>query len=765
MDSDVIYEQVISKISSDIYGKPELAKATLIKFAEIQAQQPHLGMKNMIALAVLAKNEGIEISEVNTYNAWKQKDQRIQILNNANSLYIYAKKQLPNKRNVLIKIPVYDYSQTNAAQFGYIPKNENILLLNHNNESNENFLNSFKNHLVSKGYVSRINNKENSFNINTGIFNLNNENKPEDNVRYLIERIVKSRIFDLSTMEPNSKEYNEILFLSKNEKETIEKLVLKSILNKFNIKVNSNINITPLGVDSENKIKIIASEIRNNIENLGIEEFLKNRQDRYFQEFKSAHQNIRKKPRKWVEFSKLTDSEKDTLKKRGYESIVSSDPSTILSRISANFRPHTSGYKIDSIDGEKTTSTSFYLKDGRWSFNRFGGVGQSGSIIDFVMIETKLDIKDALELCYDALNIKNPLQEAYESIKLENERKMKEAGITPKNNTAKKSKPQKAQVQETKKDIAQILKETKERNENIKSQNEELEKQNSNRSRVSRVSKMIPPKFKIMMRERGIAKLPKEALHLTLEFKKDDGSTYEVQGIGILAGPEEDLNNLYDILDENTFCNINEDWDNVTLSGDVHFPAYKSRDGKMRKTQSAGPKQFTYINNNGKNSKKCAVFESKNDYFAAAQLVDYNSQNIDVFVGNGIGQARKINKAILDNNYSLIDFYTQNDIPALKFMSDTLQGYSKGIKSIRYETKEFGQDINDLILAHPNQDVTKRLKQSESANRIIVDMIDNMEKYIKDIKDEKTRTGYENELKKVADKLDIYNPSQPTFNL
>lgn len=116
--------------------------------------------------------------------------------------------------------------------------------------------------------------------------------------------------------------------------------------------------------------------------------------------------------------SRLSELQIKELSSLGKRLIVSSDPEPILRAIGAEYRPDRNKYKILRISQEDTKSTEFLNLSGEWFFNRFGGAGENGNIIDFVMLEMpSIGYKDAIKLCFDTLNIKNPLEEAIEILK------------------------------------------------------------------------------------------------------------------------------------------------------------------------------------------------------------------------------------------------------------------------------------------------------------------------------------------------------------
>jgi len=118
------------------------------------------------------------------------------------------------------------------------------------------------------------------------------------------------------------------------------------------------------------------------------------------------------------------------------------------------------------------------------------------------------------------------------------------------------------------------------------------------------------------------------------------------------------------------------------------------------------------------NSKDVAVFESKMDYAAAYQQIDFFKT--DVIIANSTSNAFKVADEI-KNRYETVHFFNQNDEPGKKFVREIIDNAKvKNYSFIKYQKEEVKQDINDLIKS--KVDLQKRRKlvvQKESSNNQI----------------------------------------------
>ena len=749
---EVLYKQAVRAIQSNIYKNREVAQNAIQRFVKLQAQHSTLGTKNMFTLAILAKNEGIELTEINTFSAWNRRDKRISTLQRENPLYIYVPNKLQNGETVLVKNPVYDFSQTNAAQFGYKPKNSKEVMFSDNEEENIALLEDVKKHLSIKN-ITTTPSTSNFYDLNINTISVNKNETTKQNMDFIITQLVKQIGFNPNNFQQKTKDYEDLIYMSELEKQNMIGIISQGILSRFNIEKENEVNTLYFGTNLDEKLRFLTKKVGLISKKLDLDIFITNK----IKEVQPKKPKIKKN--KFIEFRKLTDEEKQALKDKGYEMIISANPEQILSDINANFEPKGGIIKINSIAGEPTKSTNFFIKDGTWRFNRFGGDGEAGDIIKFVMLETGLEYGDAINRCFSALDKQNPLTEAYEIIKLQNQAKLKEAGIDVAQTEQSTTKPTQL--------IDEIIENARIKNEELLKQNLTLEKTTKTNSRVVLASKEIPTKYITLMRDRGITKLPKEALYLKFEYKTNkDGAdtTYLKEGIGLLCGDKEKLDSIYETIAKNRSCKIEEDWEDTKIGGDVHFHAYIDQHGNTRKTASAGKKHHTFIDNEGTISKKAAIFESKNDYFAASQKTNFIDKKTDVYVANGVGQWSGIKDAISANAYTSISLYTQNDIPAIRFAKKTLESYNRELKALTYSVKEFGMDPNDLLLANLTKKIDDRFKKFNGIDNVILEMADKMEAHINTLAPE-DRNKTQKELETAFESINVIRLKQQELNL
>ncbi len=179
------------------------------------------------------------------------------------------------------------------------------------------------------------------------------------------------------------------------------------------------------------------------------------------------------------------------------------------------------------------------------------------------------------------------------------------------------------------------------------------------------------------LKSRGIIKIPPQFKMITGEYIDKNNQTRKAFGIGI-----ETLN---------------------SKGADIHF---LKQIGSL-KTMSFGEKNISYFKSK-EPAKSVAVFESKMDYAAAYQQIDFKLT--DVLIANSTSNAHKVAKIIKDK-YNDVQFYNQNDKAGIQFVRDVTKEYGvTDFKYIKYDKSEQNQDINDLV--KNNVELEKREEQS-----------------------------------------------------
>ncbi len=171
------------------------------------------------------------------------------------------------------------------------------------------------------------------------------------------------------------------------------------------------------------------------------------------------------------------------------------------------------------------------------------------------------------------------------------------------------------------------------------------------------------------LKSRSIIKIPPQFKMITGEYINKAGDIKKAFGVGIQT-----LNNK---------------------GADIHF---LKQVGSL-KTMNFGEKNISYFKSSNPNN-LVAIFESKMDYAAAYQQIEFS--NIDIVIANSTSSFHKVAKIIKDR-YSSIQFYNQNDKAGIQFVKDVTKNANiTDFKYIKYEKQEQGQDIKDLIINNIN---------------------------------------------------------------
>ena len=196
-------------------------------------------------------------------------------------------------------------------------------------------------------------------------------------------------------------------------------------------------------------------------------------------------------------------------------------------------------------------------------------------------------------------------------------------------------------------------------------------------SRVTMIKKIAGYKPAVdYLASRGIHKVPPQFKMITGEYVNRVGEIKKAFGIGI---------------------------ESLRGGADIHF---LKKIGNL-KTMNFGEKNISFFKSPAATN-KVAIFESKMDYAAAYQQIDFS--NIDVIIANSTSNAQKVAELVKDN-YTSIQFYNQNDDAGIQFVQDVAIGANlTNYKYIIYQNGEEKLDINDLIL----KDISIKSREEEN---------------------------------------------------
>ena len=129
---------------------------------------------------------------------------------------------------------------------------------------------------------------------------------------------------------------------------------------------------------------------------------------------------------------------------------------------------------------------------------------------------------------------------------------------------------------------------------------------------------------------------------------------------------------------------------NNSNGADIHF-LYKLGD---LKTINLWAKDVSLFKNTG--SHKLAIFESKMDYAAAYQNLDFSDS--DILIANSTSNLNKVVKLLKEASYINVNIFQQNDPQGRSFAHEiVIQANLTSFNYIKYEAHEEGFDINDLL--------------------------------------------------------------------
>ena len=140
---------------------------------------------------------------------------------------------------------------------------------------------------------------------------------------------------------------------------------------------------------------------------------------------------------------------------------------------------------------------------------------------------------------------------------------------------------------------------------------------------------------------------------------------------------------------------------NDTGGADLHF---LKKLGDL-KTMNLGAKDISFFKR--ENASKLAIFESKMDYGASFQHIDFSDS--DILIANSTSNLHKVVKLLQEASYSTITIFQQNDLQGRKFAREIVkQANIKSFDYIHYQDDEEGLDVNDLLLKDVN--IKERVK-------------------------------------------------------
>ena len=166
------------------------------------------------------------------------------------------------------------------------------------------------------------------------------------------------------------------------------------------------------------------------------------------------------------------------------------------------------------------------------------------------------------------------------------------------------------------------------------------------------------------LKSRGISKIPPQFKMITGEYINSKGESKKAFGVGIETRQKD--------------------------GADIHF---LQKIGDL-KTMSLGAKDISLFKSPIP-AHKVAVFESKMDYAAAYQQIDF--KDTDIIIANSTSNAHKVAEELKKHKYENVKIYNQNDKAGEHFVEEIRKEADlKHYKYIKYLEHEKEQDINDL---------------------------------------------------------------------
>lgn len=711
-----MYNQTLNKI---IFALSRQGRAESIqKFANTQNILKNFGYKNILLLTRQAHVNQMSLEDVRTENEWKQLN--ISPSHFSKKLALYYGKELPSGEIIVNERVGYDISHTDAIIKGIIPRETFGKVENNDFQI---LFNNLLPYIKQQFNTITVNENENSnlYLAYSESIALNNTGDPLEKINFLINAIYTESIYGDKIRGHGFFQKEEPLDLA------IAKIITNSYLNRLSIQpeqVGNDLTFEEsqaLFLNLEESLKTISNNIKEFDKKFQISSFINehfnvyNKVIEHKNEIDNKIESIKEK-KKWIEFIKFKDDEKKEMSKRTRDEIIVQDPASVINALGLNVSKSKPNEITFKARVEKTASATIKLVNGSWLYNDFGG--GKGTVINLVQDVLNVDFKEAIQFCIDTLGTNDYYQMRYEEIEQENEFLKMEAGHTKPIHANSKTKPKSKTTQE-------ILEEKSQELQALKDANLELEKKHSTNSKVTYASKSIPPYLiKWLKEERGISNIEIKNFYFIKgeAWKVDEnGNPCDIkkkEGVGVLCADKEMLIEINSKIEENGFASFNFPYsDEQTVGADVHFPPYtfmlENGDEVTMKTQSFGNKKnSTFLDFKGDT---IAPIESKMDYAAAYQQLNFQNMKIDVDIANSTSNADIIGKNIADKSYQNVLFLNQFDLAGVKFLIDIhdnakANGHEiKNFKYMDYAQNEYKQDINDL---HKNHiDLQSRVKE------------------------------------------------------
>ncbi|AFL68546.1 toprim domain-containing protein [Sulfurospirillum barnesii] len=205
------------------------------------------------------------------------------------------------------------------------------------------------------------------------------------------------------------------------------------------------------------------------------------------------------------------------------------------------------------------------------------------------------------------------------------------------------------------------------------------------KSKVIRVSEPLAPSILTYLKSRNIIKVPPEFKAIEGVYYNKNNEPKKVFGVGILNDSE---------------------------GGDIHF---LKQVGSL-KTMNLGAKDISFFKR--ENTSKIAIFESKMDYAAAYQSLDFI--DVNVLVANSTSNIHKVLKLLQESSYNIITIFQQNDPQGRNFAHEIVkQANIKSFMYVQYNDDEEGLDVNDLLIKSTNiqERVTSHVYRRKSQHK------------------------------------------------
>ena len=685
---------------------------SLQKFTNTQNILKTYGYRNILLLTRQSHINEQTLNDVRTQKEWSEIG--LSTKHFAKPLLVYRNHKQEDGSVITKEYTAYDIKHTDAVEQGVIPretigkkKDNDHELLFHN-------LMPYASSMFELKIDESNDYSSNSAYLYSKQIGISKKSPPIEKINFLLRTLYKEAV--------HGEEIRAYSHVESYLDTAIEKLIANSYLHRISIDDIPAENMLTfeekeaLYLDVENSLERISHNIRTLDKQLNISKFINEEFDVHDETYahikeieekmaKAAtfqRENSNQPKRKPVDFVKITDDEAQELKDKTKDEILTANPLPVLEALHLNIdkeEPHRIRFKARE---ERSASAYMIIKGGDWVYKDFGGGDDAkGTIISLAMDKLHCDYKEAIQFCCDQLSIPNYFQIKLDEINYENDKRKIAAGW---NNVASIQKPKKTSQEILEEREAELIAQ--------KEANLEIEKTNSTNSRVTYVSKVIPDELKRWLKnERGIGKTEIDNFYyIKGETWKlnDNGIAHDIKsksGVGVLCASKDKLKELYVLIEQKGYAELDTPLSTEQEFGaDLHFKPIKFTNEKgdeiVLKTQSLGAKKnTTFIDYQGETV--CPI-ESKMDYAAAAQQIDFKKEGYDIDIANSTSNADMIASNIAQKKYKNVYFMNQFDIPGVKFMIDICnkakeEGHRiNKFQFVDYVASEYKQDINDL---------------------------------------------------------------------